>query len=53
MVIDGSQARGSGRTMFLPIGLTGLATKTKADAAVIFPDGAVPWRSARWQPRGS
>ena len=27
--------------MFLPIGLTGLATKTKADAAVVFADGTV------------
>jgi hypothetical protein len=27
--------------MFLPIGLAGLATKTKADAAVAFPDGTV------------
>ena len=27
--------------MFLPIGLAGLATKTKADAAVVFPDGTV------------
>ena len=27
--------------MFLPIGLAGLATKTRADAAVIFPDGTV------------
>jgi hypothetical protein len=25
--------------MFLPISLAGLATKTKADAAVVFPDG--------------
>ena len=41
MVTDGSQAWSPGRAMFLPIGLTGLATKTKADAAVMFPDGTV------------
>lgn len=41
MVTDGSQAWSPGRAMFLPIALTGLATKTKADAAVVFPDGAV------------
>ena len=39
MVTDGSQAWSPGRAMFLPIGLAGLATKTKADAAVVFPDG--------------
>lgn len=27
--------------MFLPISFAGLATKTKADAAVVFPDGTV------------
>lgn len=41
MVTDGSQAWSPGRAMFLPIGLTGLATKTKAHAAVVFPDGTV------------
>jgi hypothetical protein len=41
MVTDGSQAWSPGRAMFLPIGLAGLATKTKADAAVVFPDGTV------------
>lgn len=41
MVTDGSQAWSPGRAMFMPIGLTGLATKTKADAAVIFADGTV------------
>ena len=41
MVTDGAQAWSPGRAMFLPIGLTGLATKTKADAAVVFPDGTV------------
>jgi hypothetical protein len=41
MVTDGSQAWSPGRALFLPIALTGLATKTKADAAVIFPDGTV------------
>jgi hypothetical protein len=41
MVTDGSQAWSPGRAMFLPVGLTGLATKTKADAAVVFPDGTV------------
>jgi hypothetical protein len=40
-VTDGSQAWSPGRAMFLPIGLAGLATKTKADAAVVFPDGTV------------
>ncbi len=41
MVTDGSQAWSPGRAMFLPIGLTGLATKTVAHAAVVFPDGTV------------
>jgi Short C-terminal domain len=41
MVTDGSQAWSPGRAMFLPIGLAGLATKTKADAAVVFADGSV------------
>lgn len=41
MITDGAQAWSPGRAMFLPIALAGLATKTKADAAVIFPDGAV------------
>ena len=41
MVTDGSQAWSPGRAMFLPIGLAGLATKTKADAAVLFSDGTV------------
>jgi hypothetical protein len=39
VVTDGSQAWSPGRAMFMPIGLTGLATKTKADAVVIFADG--------------
>jgi hypothetical protein len=41
VVTDGSQAWSPGRAMFLPIGLAGLATKTMADAAVVFPDGSV------------
>ena len=41
MVTDGAQAWSPGRAMFLPIGLAGLATKAKADAAVVFPDGTV------------
>ena len=41
MVTDGSQAWSPGRAMFLPISLAGLATKTKADAAVVFLDGTV------------
>ncbi len=41
MVTDGSQAWSPGRAMFLPIALAGLATKTKAHAAVVFPDGTV------------
>jgi hypothetical protein len=41
VVTDGSQAWSPGRAMFLPISLTGLATKTRADAAVVFPDGTV------------
>jgi hypothetical protein len=41
MVTDGSQAWSPGRAMFLPISLAGLATKTKADAAVVFPGGTV------------
>jgi hypothetical protein len=36
---DGSQAWSPGRAIFLPVGLTGLATKTKAAAFVIFTDG--------------
>ena len=41
MVTDGAQAWSPGRAMFLPISFAGLATKTKADAAVVFPDGTV------------
>lgn len=41
MVTDGSQAWSPGRAMFMPIGLAGLATKTKADAAIVFTDGTV------------
>lgn len=41
MVTDGAQAWSPGRAMFMPIGLAGLATKTRADAAVVFPDGTV------------
>lgn len=41
MVTDGSQAWRPGRAMFLPIAMAGLATKTKADAAIVFPDGTV------------
>lgn len=41
VVTDGSQAWSPGRAMFLPVGLTGLATKTVAHAAVIFADGSV------------
>ena len=37
---DGHQAWSPGRAMFLPIGLAGLATKTRATAFVIFPDGS-------------
>src|ERR1700722_12650338 len=37
---DGSQAWSPGRAMFMPVGLAGLATKTKATAFVIFADGA-------------
>jgi hypothetical protein len=36
---DGSQAWSPGRAMFLPVGLAGLATKTKAAVFVIFADG--------------
>lgn len=36
---DGSQAWSPGRAMFMPVGLTGLATKTKATAFVIFAGG--------------
>jgi hypothetical protein len=45
MVTDGAQAWSPGRAMFLPIGLAGLATKTVADAAVVFPDGTVHTRA--------
>jgi hypothetical protein len=41
MVTDGSQTWSPGRAMFLPVALAGLATKTVADAAVVFPDGVV------------
>lgn len=41
VVTDGSQAWSPGRAVFMPIALTALATKTKADAAVVFPDGTV------------
>ena len=41
VITDGSQAWSPGRAMFLPIALTGLATKTKADAVVVFADGTV------------
>jgi len=41
MVTDGAQAWSPGRAMFLPIGLAGLATKTKADVAIVFADGTV------------
>lgn len=36
---DGSQAWSPGRALFLPVGLAGLATKTKAVAFVVFADG--------------
>jgi hypothetical protein len=36
---EGSQAWSPGRAMFMPVGFTGLATKTKATAFVIFADG--------------
>jgi hypothetical protein len=38
-VTDGSQAWSPGRALFMPVGLAGLATKTKAAAFVIFTDG--------------
>jgi hypothetical protein len=38
-VTDGSQAWSPGLAMFMPMGLAGLATKTKAAAFVIFTDG--------------
>lgn len=41
VVTDGAQAWSPGRAMFLPVGLAGLATKTKADAVVVFADGTV------------
>ena len=37
---DGHQAWSPGRAMFLPIAMAGLATKTRATAFVIFPDGS-------------
>jgi hypothetical protein len=40
-VVPGPQAWSPGRAMFLPVGMAGLATNTKADAAVVFPDGTV------------
>lgn len=36
---DGHQAWSPGRAVFLPIAMAGLATKTRATAFVIFPDG--------------
>ncbi len=39
VVTDGAQAWSPGRAMFLPVGLAGLATKTKADAVIVFADG--------------
>ena len=36
---DGAQAWSPGRAVFMPVGFTGLATKTKATAFVIFADG--------------
>jgi len=39
VVTEGSQAWSPGRAMILPIGLAPLATKTKADAVVVFADG--------------
>ena len=50
MVTDGPQAWSPGRAMFLPIALTGLATKTVADAAVVFPDGTVHTASLNGNP---
>ncbi len=41
MVTEGAQAWSPSRAMFLPIALAGLATKTQADAAVVFADGTV------------
>jgi hypothetical protein len=41
MVTDGAQAWSPGRAMFMPVSFAGLATKTKADAAVVFSDGSV------------
>jgi hypothetical protein len=38
-VTNGSQAWSPGRALFMPVGLAGLATKTKAAAFVIFTDG--------------
>ncbi len=39
VVTDGAQAWSPGRAMFLPVGLAGLATKTQADAVIVFADG--------------
>jgi hypothetical protein len=39
MVTDGAQAWSPGRAMLMPLSLAVLATKTTADAAVVFPDG--------------
>lgn len=41
MVTDGAQAWSPGRAMVMPIGLAALATKARADAAIVFPDGTV------------
>lgn len=41
MVTDGAQAWSPGRAIVMPIGLAALATKAKADAAIVFPDGTV------------
>jgi hypothetical protein len=41
MVTDGAQAWSPGRAMVMPLGLAPLATKTRADAAIVFRDGTV------------
>jgi hypothetical protein len=41
IVTDGSQAWSPGRAVLMPVALAGLATKTKAHAAVVFANGHV------------
>ena len=45
MVTDWPQLQGDGRPVLLPLAATALATRTVADAVVVFPDGTVHIRA--------